>query len=428
MAHTVFICYSSHDKLVANAACAALEAQRIPCWIAPRDILAGEEYGEAIVDALSGCQIVLLIFSLHANDSPQVRREIERAVHKEKIIVPFRIEDVLPSRAMEFALSNTHWLDAISPPMEQRLTELCATISRLMQRHTGAGPMWQAQEPVAEEVERKAREAEETRLMEVETARQAEALRLHEEAERQKQLQEREQEARKEAERKAREAEAARLKEEQRKAQQAASHALPKWAWGVLAAVALIAVFAAGRLFAPKPIVPTPTPAPHPPPTASQAPPPAAPTGAATTPAPKSAPAPTPAPQLQSASGTWTDPAMGLMWAKRDNGSDVNWQQAMNYCQSLQLAGHADWQLPTIDQLQGIYDASVSVPGTGGYSSVVLHVKGNLQLSGWDWSNSQGNASGEAWTFSFFNEQRYSDLLGYSNTSARALCVRRSGG
>jgi TIR domain-containing protein/Sel1 repeat-containing protein len=134
MAHTVFICHSSQDKLVANAACAALEAQRIPCWIAPRDILAGEEYGEAIVDALSGCQIVLLIFSLNANNSPQVRREIERAVSKEKIIVPFRIEDVQPSRAMEFALSNTHWMDAISPPMEHRLTELCATISRLMQR------------------------------------------------------------------------------------------------------------------------------------------------------------------------------------------------------------------------------------------------------------------------------------------------------
>src|ERR1700733_4346090 len=100
MAHKVFICHSSKDKLVADAACAALEAQRIPCWIAPRDILAGDEYGEAIIDALSTCQIVVLIFSLHANDSPQVRREIERAVSKEKIIVPFRIEDVLPTRAM----------------------------------------------------------------------------------------------------------------------------------------------------------------------------------------------------------------------------------------------------------------------------------------------------------------------------------------
>src|ERR1039458_8076290 len=114
MAHKVFICHSSTDKVVADAACAALEAQRIPCWIAPRDILAGEEYGEAIVEALSTCLIVLVIFSHDANNSPQVRREVERAVSKGKIIVPFRIEDVMPSRAMEFALSNTHWLDALT--------------------------------------------------------------------------------------------------------------------------------------------------------------------------------------------------------------------------------------------------------------------------------------------------------------------------
>jgi biopolymer transport protein ExbD len=136
MAHKVFICHSSKDKQVADAACAALENLKISCWIAPRDILAGEEYGKAIVDALSSCQIVLVIFSAHANDSPQVRREVERSVSKDKIILPFRIEDVLPSDAMEFALGNTHWLDAITPPMERRLLELCDTISRLLHKRT----------------------------------------------------------------------------------------------------------------------------------------------------------------------------------------------------------------------------------------------------------------------------------------------------
>jgi Tol biopolymer transport system component len=152
MAHTVFICHASNDKQVADAACAALEAQRIPCWIAPRDILAGEEYQESIVDALSESQIVLLIFSAHANDSPQVRREIERAVTKGKIVVPFRIEDVMPSRAMEFALGNTHWLDALTPPLEHHLTELCHAISRLLQKHKEAEPpLLQPQGPVSED-------------------------------------------------------------------------------------------------------------------------------------------------------------------------------------------------------------------------------------------------------------------------------------
>jgi len=210
MAHKVFICHSSTDKAVADAACAALEAQRIPCWIAPRDILAGEEYGKSIVDALASCQIVLLVFSAHANGSPQVRREIERAVSKGKIIVPFRIEDVLPSDAMEFALSNTHWLDALTPPLERYLLQLCDSMARLIQKHRVAeAPLWKPQEATYEEAERKAREAEEARVREAEErrareARKAEQARLRDAAE---------SEAQKEEERKALEAKQAWIRE-----------------------------------------------------------------------------------------------------------------------------------------------------------------------------------------------------------------------
>jgi hypothetical protein len=115
------------------------------------------------------------------------------------------------------------------------------------------------------------------------------------------------------------------------------------------------------------------------------------------------------------------------MWMKQDNGSNVTWQQAMDYCQRLQLAGHSDWRLTTIDELQGIYDARVNIPGQCcGSQSVTWHVKGNLQLSGWDWSSSQGNASGGAWVLNFDNGVRGSQRL-WGNYYGRALCVRRSG-
>jgi serine/threonine-protein kinase len=111
----------------------------------------------------------------------------------------------------------------------------------------------------------------------------------------------------------------------------------------------------------------------------------------------------------------WTDPATGLMWAKKDNGKDVNWQQATDYCRNLQEVGHSDWRLPTIGELQGIYAASANVG--------VDHVKGNLHLSGWDWSSSRGNTSGEAMNFHFNNGTAYSGGRNYS-FSGRALCVR----
>jgi hypothetical protein len=122
---------------------------------------------------------------------------------------------------------------------------------------------------------------------------------------------------------------------------------------------------------------------------------------------------------------TWTDPATGLMWAKRDNNSNVTWQQASNYCTNLQLDGKTGWRLPTIDELQGIYEPSKHRSGWP-WTWTKYHTKGNLRFSGWAWSSSQGNASGEAWYFNLANGTRYSAHLGNHN-DRRALCVRRSG-
>ncbi|MDK9701292.1 MAG: toll/interleukin-1 receptor domain-containing protein, partial [bacterium] len=115
MPHDVFISYSSDDKLTANATCSILEEKKIRCWIAPRDLLPGQEYGEMIVDAIRNAKIVVLIFSSSAQKSKHVKREIERAVSKGKSILTVRIEDTMPVGSMEYALSNEHWLDALTP-------------------------------------------------------------------------------------------------------------------------------------------------------------------------------------------------------------------------------------------------------------------------------------------------------------------------
>jgi len=133
MDYNVFISYSSSDKMIADAICAHIEANKIKCWIAPRDIVPGTEYGEAIINGIEACRIFLLVFSSRANDSPQVRREVERAVSKGKNIISFRIEEVLPTKAMEFALSNTHWLDAINVPVEFQFSALMNSIQHLLQ-------------------------------------------------------------------------------------------------------------------------------------------------------------------------------------------------------------------------------------------------------------------------------------------------------
>ena len=129
----VFISYSSKDKPAADAACAVLESSGIRCWIAPRDVVPGVEYGSAIVDAIEHCRVMVLIFSSNANELAQIRREIERAVKKGVTIIPVRIEEVEPTKSMEYFLGAIHWLDALTPPLEQHLQHLATTIKAMLQ-------------------------------------------------------------------------------------------------------------------------------------------------------------------------------------------------------------------------------------------------------------------------------------------------------
>jgi hypothetical protein len=127
MAHDVFISYSSRDHKIADAVCKALEKDGTKCWIAPRDIIGGT-YSAAIVRAINSSKIMILILSSNANQSPQVAREVERAVSGGKIIYPFRIEPVKPSEDLELFISAQHWLDAFPPPIEPHLDRLVKNV------------------------------------------------------------------------------------------------------------------------------------------------------------------------------------------------------------------------------------------------------------------------------------------------------------
>jgi hypothetical protein len=136
LAHDVFISYASSDKLTADAACAVLESKGLRCWMAPRDILPGVDYGEAIVNAIGEVRVFLLVFSSHANASNQIKREVERAVSRGIPVIPLRIEDVAPTKSLEYFISSPHWLDAFSPPLQRHLDYLAEVIQSLLKGET----------------------------------------------------------------------------------------------------------------------------------------------------------------------------------------------------------------------------------------------------------------------------------------------------
>src|SRR5438046_1110196 len=132
MPHDVFISHSSQDKPVADAVCAALEGGALRCWLVPRDVQPGRSFAGEITRAIQRSKVMVLVFSAHSNTSEQVLREVQLAANSHLHIVQFRIEDVLPNDDLEYYLSTPHWLDALTPPLENHFDRLSTSVKALL--------------------------------------------------------------------------------------------------------------------------------------------------------------------------------------------------------------------------------------------------------------------------------------------------------
>jgi hypothetical protein len=117
--------------------------------------------------------------------------------------------------------------------------------------------------------------------------------------------------------------------------------------------------------------------------------------------------------------GAYLDPETGLMWTKNDNGKPISsWQSASKFARKLSLGGYFNWHLPTIGQLQQLYDPQG-----------VNHIRTPFSLTGPRvWSSTKEKS--EAWYFNFFNGMPLLPdyLMGASGQFPYVLCVRHPKG
>lgn len=78
--------------------------------------------------------------------------------------------------------------------------------------------------------------------------------------------------------------------------------------------------------------------------------------------------------------GTVQDTKTGLMWAAKDNGRDVTWQEAKAFCENYRGGDYSDWRMPTKDELAGLYDKNKSYQAKQ-YSSYDVHLTELIQLT-----------------------------------------------
>ena len=108
----VFISHSSADSKLAYAMCDYLEEKGIRCWIAPRNIPVGVKYGKSIIMGIKTCKIMVVLFNRNSNASEAVETEVERAFNYKTILIPFKLDETIPSDSLEFSFGSFQWLDA----------------------------------------------------------------------------------------------------------------------------------------------------------------------------------------------------------------------------------------------------------------------------------------------------------------------------
>lgn len=124
----IFISYSSKDEQIANEMCNAFEKEGISCWIAPRNIQVGKEYGGEIIKGIENCKVLFLCLSKSSNESQHVLREVERAVNRKMPIIVYQHEETKLSKSLEYFLASTQWF---IPGENNSIDELISIVKKM---------------------------------------------------------------------------------------------------------------------------------------------------------------------------------------------------------------------------------------------------------------------------------------------------------
>ena len=137
----VFISFASADGAIASAVCDALEREGVSCWVAPRNVLLGEFYADAIVRAIDSTKAAVVVLSQNSITSPHVLREIERASSKRHPIISLRIDHAPLPAGLEYFLNTSQWLDASGADIGTALPTLVAAVRRVVTNAHAAEPI-----------------------------------------------------------------------------------------------------------------------------------------------------------------------------------------------------------------------------------------------------------------------------------------------
>jgi hypothetical protein len=107
----IFVSYSNLDRQITDDIVGRVEKAGLKCWVAGRDIRIGDNFQDAIVEALETASAMILVFSNQANGSSQIKNELALASEYGLWVLPVRIEDIEPKKGFKYELATRQYYD-----------------------------------------------------------------------------------------------------------------------------------------------------------------------------------------------------------------------------------------------------------------------------------------------------------------------------
>ncbi|MGK7295831.1 MAG: Lcl domain-containing protein [Candidatus Wenzhouxiangella sp. M2_3B_020] len=114
-----------------------------------------------------------------------------------------------------------------------------------------------------------------------------------------------------------------------------------------------------------------------------------------------------------------------LEWTLETNGGYIPWPDAVDYCGALEFDGHGDWRLPSLVELERLYDADADAGIREPFHSDACCLWSNESLANTpaeDMDEIAGDPEMYHWGYMFDGAQRYYAVHIFDD--GQALCVR----
>jgi len=128
----VFVSHSSLDASFADEIVRHLESSGLSCWISSRDISPGSDWAETIYNAISSSSVMLLLYTGNANDSWQIRNELDIATNLKIPIIPVKLETAEVSKGLKYFTNSHQWLDGTGNRKRNRLDRITNAVNRVL--------------------------------------------------------------------------------------------------------------------------------------------------------------------------------------------------------------------------------------------------------------------------------------------------------